>query len=110
MSQIDGWYKPDSGRQYTIIGCPRKGCRTRAKAYDVDGPWELLGANEQPDGRRIAGLGNASCTPENRLMLFLLFPINECLPADLSASLSLRSQARYERFWIELKRAKFAGF
>ena len=53
MSQIDGWYKPDSGRKYTIVGCPREDCRIRAKAYDVDGPWELLGANEQPAGQRI---------------------------------------------------------
>jgi len=53
MSQIDGWYQPASGRQYTIVGCPRKDCRIRAKAYDVDGPWELLGANEEPEGQRI---------------------------------------------------------
>jgi hypothetical protein len=53
MSQIDGWYQPTSGRQYTIVSCPREDCRIRAKAYDVDGPWELLGANEEPEGQRI---------------------------------------------------------
>jgi hypothetical protein len=53
MSQIKGWYQPTSGRQYTIVGCPRGDCRIRAKAYDVDGPWELLGPNEQPEGQRI---------------------------------------------------------
>jgi hypothetical protein len=45
MSQIDGWYKPDSGRQYTIVGCPRKGCRIRAKAYDVDGTLRIIGSH-----------------------------------------------------------------
>lgn len=53
MSQIDGWYRLKSGEEYTVVGCPRKDCRIRAKAYSPDGPWELLGANEQPEGERL---------------------------------------------------------
>jgi hypothetical protein len=53
MSQIDGWYRPESGKDYTIVGCPRSGCGVRAKAYGVDGPWELMAADEQPEGVRL---------------------------------------------------------
>ena len=53
MSQIDGWYQPRAGRQYTVVGCPRKECRIWAKAYSYEGPWLLLGANESPDGDRL---------------------------------------------------------
>jgi hypothetical protein len=53
MGQIDGWYQPESGRQYTLVGCPRKDCLIRAKAYSYDGPWEILSVNEQPEGERL---------------------------------------------------------
>jgi hypothetical protein len=56
MSQIDGWYQPKSGLQYTVVGCPRKNCRVRAKAYSIDGPWELLKVQEQPEGTRVSSL------------------------------------------------------
>jgi hypothetical protein len=50
MPQIDGWYSTDSGQKYTIVGCPQEDCRIRAKAYSIDGPWELMAADEQPEG------------------------------------------------------------
>ncbi len=53
MSQIDGWYHPSAGRDYTIVGCPRADCRIRARAYSYDGPWELMRVGEQPEGIRI---------------------------------------------------------
>lgn len=53
MSQVDGWYRLKSGKMYTVVGCPRRDCRIRAKAYSYDGPWELLRANEQPEGERL---------------------------------------------------------
>jgi len=53
MPQIGVWYKLESGRHYTIVGCPRNGCRIRARDYSVNGPWELMRFNEQPEGERI---------------------------------------------------------
>ena len=53
MPQIDGWYRPRLGRQYTVVGCPRKDCHIRAKAFSYEGPWMLLGAKDEPDGARI---------------------------------------------------------
>ena len=53
MPQINVWYQLESGRQYTIVGCPRKDCRIRAKAYSANGPWALLQVNEEPEGERI---------------------------------------------------------
>jgi len=44
MSQVEGWYYPDDEPPYTIVGCPRRDCRikAKAKAYDYEGPWKLL--------------------------------------------------------------------
>jgi hypothetical protein len=42
MSQIDSWYRDDDGKEFTIVGCPRKDCDARAKAYNFDGPWEIM--------------------------------------------------------------------
>jgi hypothetical protein len=42
MSQIDSWYYPKGKKPYTIVGCPRKDCDAKAKAFDIDGPWEIL--------------------------------------------------------------------
>lgn len=46
MPQVDRWYAQEdgllSGKQYTIVECPRADCQIRAKAYQWDGPWELL--------------------------------------------------------------------
>jgi hypothetical protein len=42
MSQIDSWYYPKGKKAYTIVGCPRKDCDAKAKAFDFDGPWEIL--------------------------------------------------------------------
>ena len=42
MSQVDRWYVEDDGRRHTIVGCSRKDCNVRAKAYGSDGPWEVL--------------------------------------------------------------------
>ena len=42
MSQIDSWYRDDTGKEYTIVGCPRKNCDARAMAYSFDGPWIIL--------------------------------------------------------------------
>lgn len=42
MSQIDGWYVEDDGCHYTIVGCNRHDCKVSAKAYGIDGPWEIL--------------------------------------------------------------------
>jgi hypothetical protein len=53
MTQIGGWYQPKVGRQYTVVGCPRKNCRIRAKAFSFEGPWVLLGVNEQLDGEQV---------------------------------------------------------
>jgi hypothetical protein len=53
MSQVEGWYKLESGHQYIVVGCPRKDCRIRAKAYSIDGPWKLLPVNQELDGVRI---------------------------------------------------------
>jgi hypothetical protein len=49
MPQIEGWYR-FNGKDYTIVGCPRKGCGIRARAYSLDGPWELMKADEIPEG------------------------------------------------------------
>ena len=46
MSQIDVWYYPKDGRPYTIVGCPREDCQILARAYSIDGPWELVGEFE----------------------------------------------------------------
>lgn len=42
MSQVERWYNPKRAKPYTIVECGGRGCAIRAKAYDVDGPWELL--------------------------------------------------------------------
>jgi hypothetical protein len=42
MSQVDDWYVENDGRHYTIVGCSRKNCNVCAKAYNFDGPWEIL--------------------------------------------------------------------
>ncbi len=39
QEQIGGSY---DGADYTIVECPRRDCHIRAKAFSVDGPWELL--------------------------------------------------------------------
>lgn len=41
MGQIDRWYEQKHGKPFTYVGCPRRACKIRAKAYDIDGPWEL---------------------------------------------------------------------
>jgi hypothetical protein len=41
MSQIDSWYTDEKGKDYTIVGCPRRNCKIIAKAYSFDGPWSL---------------------------------------------------------------------
>ena len=33
MSQIDGWYYPEDGRDYTIVGCSRGDCGITARFY-----------------------------------------------------------------------------
>jgi hypothetical protein len=45
MPQVDSWYYPEAGRAYTVVGCPREDCSIRAKAYSIDGPWELVNFN-----------------------------------------------------------------
>ncbi len=40
MGQIAGWIEND-GAPYTFVVCSRKNCDIRAKAYSIDGPWEL---------------------------------------------------------------------
>jgi hypothetical protein len=42
MSQIDSWYYSKGEKAYTIVGCPRKDCDAKAKAFDIDDPWEIL--------------------------------------------------------------------
>lgn len=42
MSQVDSWYYPKTGKPYTIVGCPRKNCNANARAYNFEGPWEIL--------------------------------------------------------------------
>jgi hypothetical protein len=42
MSQVDGWYYPMHERPYTIVGCPYPQCEVQAKAFSIDGEWELL--------------------------------------------------------------------
>lgn len=42
MSQTDGWYEQADGKDYTIVGCPRRDCNITAKAFSFDGPWELF--------------------------------------------------------------------
>ena len=41
MGQVDSWYEMD-GVSYTVVGCGRRDCNIRAKAYSMDGPWELM--------------------------------------------------------------------
>ena len=41
MSQVEGWCY-EEGRRHMIVGCCRKDCQIKAKAYGIDGPWELL--------------------------------------------------------------------
>ncbi|MCB9490613.1 MAG: hypothetical protein H6674_00935 [Dehalococcoidia bacterium] len=43
MPQIDGWYYPEDGANYTLVGCPRKDCEEAARAFSWDGPWERIG-------------------------------------------------------------------
>jgi len=42
MSQIDSWYQDNAGKEFTIVGCPRKNCDAQAMAYSFDGPWKIL--------------------------------------------------------------------
>jgi len=42
MSQIDSWYRDNDGKEFTIVGCPRKNCEAQAMAYSFDGPWKIL--------------------------------------------------------------------
>jgi hypothetical protein len=42
MSQVDSWYKDKQGKEFTIVGCPRRNCTAQAKAYSFEGPWEIL--------------------------------------------------------------------
>lgn len=42
MPQIGNWHTDPDGKRYTIVKCPRQGCNIKAKAYGIDGPWELL--------------------------------------------------------------------
>ena len=41
MSQIEPWHESD-GVSYTVVGCSRRDCEIRAKAFSIDGPWELM--------------------------------------------------------------------
>lgn len=46
MPQVDSWHEQNGGAldgaQFTIVECPRGDCHIRAKAFSIDGPWELL--------------------------------------------------------------------
>jgi hypothetical protein len=42
LAQVDGWYYPRHGKPYTIVGCPHPQCEVQAKAFSIDGAWELL--------------------------------------------------------------------
>lgn len=42
MHQVDGWFHDEMKRKYTIIGCGKNNCPTKARAYSVSGPWVLL--------------------------------------------------------------------
>src|SRR5918992_1160372 len=41
MPQVAGWDQLPGQPWFTVGECPRRDCAKRAKAYDVDGPWEL---------------------------------------------------------------------
>lgn len=42
MPQADGWFYPKNDDPYTVVGCPRKDCNIRAKAYDRNEPCILI--------------------------------------------------------------------
>ncbi|MEE9581065.1 MAG: hypothetical protein V3V74_07110 [Nitrosomonadaceae bacterium] len=46
MSQVGSWVKKVGGSldgaDVCIVGCPRKKCKIRAWAADIDGPFEIL--------------------------------------------------------------------
>ena len=42
MSQIDEGFATQRGDPFMVVGCSAKGCPVKAKAYDIDGPWELF--------------------------------------------------------------------
>jgi len=47
LSQIEGWFtSSDDNRDFTIVGCSREGCSVEAKAFGIDGPFELLETEE----------------------------------------------------------------
>jgi len=41
MNQVTPWYE-SNGVEFTVVACPRKDCEIKAKAFDIEGPWELL--------------------------------------------------------------------
>ncbi len=47
MGQVDRYYETDDGQPFTIVGCPRRDCGIRAKAYGLNGPWELVDDSEE---------------------------------------------------------------
>ena len=41
MPQIESWHE-EKGISFTIVGCPRKNCNIKVRAYSINGPWDLL--------------------------------------------------------------------
>jgi hypothetical protein len=52
ISQVEGWYHPTEGRDYTIVGCLRKDCTITDKAYSIEGPWKLIDGDHVPPPQR----------------------------------------------------------
>ena len=53
MSQVGGpVYPQDGSLDFVIVGCDRRDCDIRAKAFSSHGPWELIGADWTPPEER----------------------------------------------------------